>query len=64
MTKPKWTDGGAYGLTAAGTALSFTAVPIFGLGVLALVFGGRLPGVVLSSAGVAMWFTGRWLLSR
>lgn len=64
MKPPRWTRGGAFAPTAAGTAISLVAVPIGGLGVLAAAFRAFLPAVAMLSIAAIMWATGRWLLSR
>lgn len=64
MKEPSWTDGGATAPTIAGTFSTFAAGPIGGIGVLSLLFGGWIPGIAFSIAGLVMWFGGKWLMNR
>lgn len=61
---PKWLEGGAFTATVIATFFSYASVPVGGLGVLALLFGGWLPGAIFVTVGLAMWFTGKYLIAR
>lgn len=50
--------------TLVGVLLSYLAAPFGGLGVTIALFGAWVPAVLFSLSGVAMWFTGRWLVDR
>lgn len=62
MTPPRWLRGGATSTTVVATVFSFLAIPIGGLGLLALLFGAWVPGIVFAVSGVVLWVTGRRLL--
>ena len=64
MNPPKWTRGGAFAPTATATAFSLIAVPIGGLGILAMAFRVIAPGAIMTTGGLILWLTGRWLLNR
>ena len=64
MKEPSWTDGGATIPTVAGTFSTFLAGPIGGLGVIIALFGAWVPAILFSTAGLALWFGGRWLMDR
>lgn len=64
MKEPSWTDGGATVPTVVATLSTFLAAPIGGLGVIIAMFGAWVPALAFSSAGLALWFGGRWLIER
>ncbi len=64
MREPSWTDGGATVPTIVATLISLMSAPVGALGLIFAAFGGWIPALALSSAGIVMWVGGRWLIER